>query len=77
MDSREIIQLNIFYSNISHYKVKCSAFLLLWGRANIRCKTYEEYCLYQVEDEDDENNNIESMKNKKYVEKPTDLLSIV
>ena len=29
-------------------------------------KTYEEYCLYQIEDDDD-NENIESMKNKKYV----------
>ena len=27
-------------------------------------KTYEEYCLYQIEDEDE---NDESMKNKKYV----------
>ncbi len=32
-------------------------------------KTYEEYCLYQIEDADDENNDIESMKNKKYVKK--------
>ena len=33
-------------------------------------KTYEEYCLYQIDDrdnEDDENENIESMKNEKYV----------
>ena len=36
-------------------------------KRSVGWKTYKEYCLYQIEDAEDENG--ESMKNKKCVEK--------